>query len=215
MVLHNSKWDRKAKARYYKKHGITPEWVLEKQAQAERDQNELESNSWRFQDRTSDDEREEQNIRAAEKVNGLVDSSEHSIGEAAVRPVGEIQQKELRYFPVVEEDEVENAEYKELARKPGKSMFEDKLKETHEAKYGHIQEHDDPEQFHKIQEDIERDKMAKEIRQKFQKPKSIKPGNQAEELDIDDFLEDIDEIEDTGHDPKKKNQTQWLDDLLD
>lgn len=214
MVLHNSKWDKKAKARYYKKHGITPDWVLEKQAQAEREKNELDSNSWRFQDRTSDDEREEQNIRAAEKINNLVDSSEHSIGEAAVRPIGEVQDKELRFFPAVEEDEDANEEYKELTRKNGKSMFEDKLKEAEEAKYTHIQEHDDPEQFHKIQEDIERDKMAKEIRQKFQKPKTTRPGQPDEELDIDDFLDDIDEIEHTGHDPRKK-KNQWLDDLLD
>lgn len=213
MVLHNSKWDKKAKARYYKKHGITPDWVIEKQAQAEREQNQLESNSWRFQDRTSDDEREEQNIRAAEKINGLVDSSDHSLGEAAVRPVGELQRKELRYFPTVEDEDAN--EYMELARKNGRSMFEDDLKAAEEAKYKHIQEHDDPEQFHKIQEDIERDKMAKEIQRKFQKPKQARPGQQAEELGIDDFLDDIDEIEHTGHDPKKKNQTQWLDDLLD
>lgn len=215
MVLHNSKWDKKAKSRYYKKHGLTPEWVLEKQAQQQREQDGLESNTWRFQDpENSEEEREEENRQASENINGLVDQSDYTIGQAALRPINEKVEKEVRFFPSEVDDDDE--EYKELVynsqKKYSSSMFEDGMKEFQESKQQHIQHHDNPDEFHKIQDDIERDKMAKDLRMKFQTRKSTNTQHESE-MDIDSFLDDIDGMEQNNGGKKKNNE--WLDDLLD
>lgn len=48
MVLHNSKWDRKAKKQYEKKHGITSEREKQQQQEIRDSVPDLPSNSWRF-----------------------------------------------------------------------------------------------------------------------------------------------------------------------
>ncbi|KAG5356010.1 hypothetical protein CJU89_5730 [Yarrowia sp. B02] len=48
MVLHNSKWDRKAKKNYEKKHGIVSEREKEQQQQIRDSVPDLPSNAWRF-----------------------------------------------------------------------------------------------------------------------------------------------------------------------
>ncbi|KAG5359276.1 hypothetical protein CJU90_4016 [Yarrowia sp. C11] len=48
MVLHNSKWDRKAKKQYEKKHGIVSEHEKAKQEAIKNSVPDLPSNAWRF-----------------------------------------------------------------------------------------------------------------------------------------------------------------------
>lgn len=50
MVLHNSKWDRKAKKNYEKKHGIVSDHERAKQDAIRDSVPDLPSNSWRFEE---------------------------------------------------------------------------------------------------------------------------------------------------------------------
>lgn len=50
MVLHNSKWDRKAKKNYEKKHGIVSDFERAKQEAIRDSVPDLPSNSWRFEE---------------------------------------------------------------------------------------------------------------------------------------------------------------------
>lgn len=77
MVLHDSKWDRKATRRYHQKHGTVPEHVARKQREQEKErqraQARLGSNVWRYGGREEDDEKVREQVRKRQEVNDLLE----------------------------------------------------------------------------------------------------------------------------------------------
>ncbi|CAN6655006.1 hypothetical protein TRVA0_027S01728 [Trichomonascus vanleenenianus] len=229
MVLHNSKWDKKATRRYYKKHGIDPRAEKEEEEEVP-PKEELRSNLWRYQD-AEDPEVEEQ--RFANKVisgeeNGVIgEEMDHTLAQAGVRVVDDRDAKEVKFFPDVDVDEEEEKDWKAVVRGTRGQTVD--ISQYEKAKAKKQQVHDNPDQFDQIQAAIDHNKFVKNVKQRF--GGAVNGGTFGKggenEQDIDDFLNDLengDGIEESNYNQASKapgkshtidtKSQQFLDSLI-
>lgn len=233
MVLHSSKWDRKATRKYNRKHGIgIPKPVVTEDLAGN-------ARKWRKGDEESaEDSNQEENeqkytINENEQIdNTIEDSGEDNDLLEDQRSYEELSDEPRNYcFP--ESDDEEYQELVELSKK----MILKKQEEEHEREKlrakqlpdddddDHLLVQDNIHEYLRLLQEIEHSKVAANIKKKFGNKKNLTTNNQ--EQDFDDFLEDLDGSGQDNHsnpttnsqsrnltaklDEKKKD---WLDGLL-
>lgn len=187
MVLHNSKWDKKATKRYNKKHGIVPENSQQHNPKDKTDYwkaKKLEGNLWRYQNQDSDDEEK----REVNEIlgDGSEQVEDHTLKQAGLRPVddpGEL--REDYYLPPDEYEHDEEVDKIIREHKPKQAEPKKKLQLT-----------DDIEGFKQLQQDNDRNQFYKNVKRRFEVKKQKQ--KQVQEDDIDDFLDEIDGLDRDG-----------------
>lgn len=185
----------------------------------------LPSNNWRYNDPASDEETSlPTTVEEEEKI--LAELSR----KAALRQIEEQQLQLARSVKLdpkaINIDAINAAELKKKHKKKGKygnaddddEYYDDVLDDEEEEfltataapsssivkpKKGQVQVFEDKTEFYALQQQIEKDKAAKEIKRKFgfnTKSKSTKKGqdDDDDEEDIDDFLSNIDGLQITS-----------------
>jgi hypothetical protein len=236
MVLHNSKWDRKATRRYNKKHGISASKV-EDQSETHR--------KWRKGDELNDSEED----RSSDGSDGDGSDKDGKLSEVIQQEGDDLEAEPLEadnlesldkfdildspdgYFPELEDEK----EYNELVELSKKLILKQREQEAHNNadinRYEDVILQDNLEEYYKLQNDIEHSKMVDSIKNRFgRKRTDTAEAREMNEQDFDDFLHDIDSSNTTSLPPlddkreipaslggrAKLDSTkeEWLDGLL-
>lgn len=194
MVLHNSKWDRKAKKNYEKKHGIVSDHERAKQEAIRDSVPDLPSNSWRFEE---------------VKEEGAEESEDDGIEYSKLKakqmdlPRGSLYERNILNGDIGSDDESDGSD--EEGSKKASRM----LKEVSEAEKAKAKEM--------------REKRAKANQLMNLKKKFMATEKDDDDVDDDDFFNEIDGVkkEEKKEGEKRKvgtlptkGQQDFLDGLL-
>lgn len=213
MVLHNNKWDRKAKFKYLKKHGL-----LKSQQEEEAQPVEIKS-KWRPD--TLEDEDDGGGISEPEKIEGgelLAKGTEENEGEAeGGEPVESLIQN-VRDIPIYDdEDEDDFVKYTQMTKnarsiidEPANPKKEKKKidvstanleellnnldsgdEDDHGVKESKTLSSEDVEQFNALQEKIKREKVYRNIKERFHKLEKSEDTQKTAEQEAKDNLQQL------------------------
>lgn len=179
-MLHNDKWDRKAKRNYMRKHGIAqgPRQPTDGEQPQEP---ELESNLWRYQREQPEDDNDEGEGEAGS-------GEEQNEAEEAVERVGV---EEIDFFPEAEDDDDDDdTNYAELAREKIKERgLDDGLEIEQKNKLSYVK---DSAEFEEMRQDIDRLNMVRQIKKRFGSAAAKTGGTGGDDDDFDSFLAEVD-----------------------
>lgn len=212
MVLHNSKWDRKATQRYNKKHGISNLKIEDNSKPLHKwrkeDQFDIDDDDDRSIDPSKEGETPLENSQDLEEVN-LRNGSDELLSEHSELDsqedilnrqlnLDETVDDSLGLFPVLDDDK----EYRELVELSKKLII--KQEEEQATNKGSVNDtrdnggkivvQDDIDEYYNLQKDIEHSKLVSTIKNKFGR-KNIKNSNtvtDSKEQGFDEFLDEID-----------------------
>lgn len=199
MVLHNSKWDRRATRKYQQKHGLTKE-DLQKERELRKNQKNAAKNSVDEQDESEGEE-----VNKDKKENGEEEVSGLEIEDDNSEEDGEEEDEEEYHFrseaDLWPEDQLEDEDgaYRELAREAAQKKIQ-QMQQNYTTSVKVFSNESDIVEFERIQKEVERARLKNDITRRFGRKAPVKlepiaPNtavNKLPEDDFDSFLEEID-----------------------
>lgn len=219
MVLHNSKWDKRATRRYQKKHGLSKE-DLQKERElrknnkkklagetrgpgSEKEDDETESEPSSGDEEDDENENENENGSESENHEGLEGENDDKEDEHG--------QIEVKLWPDPEpDDEGDVEQYLALARKTAQKRYTETHYEEGNKNIKVLSNASDLAEFERIKHEVERAQLKNDITRRFgrKKPTNLEPvspntgnsgrqqgfniGGNGDGDDFDAFLEEMD-----------------------
>ncbi|ANB15308.1 hypothetical protein AWJ20_2935 [Sugiyamaella lignohabitans] len=160
----------------------------------------LQSNVWRYQKKSPEDQlnellAESAALAAAEGEDNSVAQSALKIKIEEIRNLQASQESNLDFFPSEEVDDEYDQEYHDLMREAALKA-NSKVSGDDNAWYkSHVQIHDDPEEFERLQNQIDHSKLINDIKKRFGSRKKNTTMTETKEDDIDSFLGEVDALQ--------------------